>query len=232
MSGSPNEQENSSVPASISLALVPVSEVRRVISPPPPDGPPSLLSEPSQASQSSQGLQSPKPGDTTATNTASSVVPTLTTTATPGPSRPVSQPARVPAASNALLGAVQEQILVLRQHIVDVQDSFDTVEPEEYPQLRKALLAVSKMISQMEAAADGMSLRRMNLKNEIRTYQDENIALQGALLRERRKVQAKERNNSTTAVREGRPLPLLPRRDSSIPFTPIRPFLFPPTLTR
>lgn len=231
MSGSPTEQ-NSFAPPSVCLALVPVSDVTRPQSPPPPDGQPSQPSEPSKASQLSQGLQSPEPSDTAASNTAASIVPTTAITATPGPSRPTSQPQKVAAANNALLGAVQEQILVLRQHIVDVQDTFDTVEPEEYPQLRKALLAVSRMISQMEAAADTMSLRRLNLKNEIRTYQDENIALQGALLRERRKVQAKERNNSTTTLREGRPLPLLPRRDSSLPYTPIRPFLLPPSITR
>lgn len=117
---------------------------------------------------------------------------------------------------------------MLRDHLVAVEDTLDTVPPEDYPQLKKALLQVSKMISQMESVADALSDRRLSLRNELRTLQDENVHLHGALVRERRKFHGRDRRGSANAPRGGRKLPpLLPRRDSSVIYNSIRPFIFP-----
>lgn len=117
---------------------------------------------------------------------------------------------------------------MLRDHLVAVEDTLDTVPPEDYPQLKKALLQVSKMISQMESVADALSDRRLSLRNELRTLQDENVHLHGALVRERRKFHGRDRRGASNAPRGGRKLPpLLPRRDSSVIYNSIRPFIFP-----
>ncbi|XP_070383274.1 uncharacterized protein [Dermacentor albipictus] len=131
------------------------------------------------------------------------------------------------------LAAYQEHAAVLRDHLVAIEDSLDTVPPEDYPQLKKALLEVSKMISQMESLADALAERRLNLKNELRTLQDENVHLHGALVRERRKAHGRDRRGSVTN-RGGRkiPPPILPRRDSSFIFNSMRPFMFPPSPPR
>lgn len=123
---------------------------------------------------------------------------------------------------------------MLKQHIVAIEGSLDTIMPEEYPQLKKALLQVSKMISQMESVADALSVKRLNIKNEIRTYADENAHLQGALMRERRKMQGTDRASSTAfgGAKSVPPPPPLPKRDTSITLNSIRPFIFPPTLPR
>ncbi|KAH6923348.1 hypothetical protein HPB50_000433 [Hyalomma asiaticum] len=90
------------------------------------------------------------------------------------------------------------------------------------------------MISQMESLADALEERRNSLRNELRTVQDENVYLHGALVRERRKLHERDRRVSVTA-RGGRkiaPPPLLPRRDSSVLFNSMRPFMFPPSPLR
>ncbi|CAN8003947.1 unnamed protein product [Ixodes hexagonus] len=135
----------------------------------------------------------------------------------------------------SILAALQEKVMILKQQIIATEQSLDQVPPEDIPQLKTALLQVSKMISQMEAAADYMNVQRLNLKNEIRTYQDENIHLQSALIRERRKSQGKDRGSSLSA-RWGRgippPPPPPPKRENSLIYNSMRSFIFPPTVTR
>lgn len=123
---------------------------------------------------------------------------------------------------------------MLKQHIVAIENSLGSIMPEEYPQLKKALLQVSKMISQMESVVDVLSLKRLNLKNEIRTYADENAHLQGALMRERRKTLGSDRADSTgrAGAKSAPPPPPPPKRDTSIALNSVRPFLFPPPLPR
>ncbi|KAL1485345.1 hypothetical protein MTO96_032015 [Rhipicephalus appendiculatus] len=104
------------------------------------------------------------------------------------------------------LAAFQEHVLVLRQHLVGAEQSLDTTDPEEFRLLKKAMAhnalssQVSKMISQMEAVADVLEQKRVNLRNEVRTLQDENAQLQKALLRERRKAMNKNANCSPLRV--------------------------------
>lgn len=133
----------------------------------------------------------------------------------------------------AAFSALQENIAVLRQKIVNAEETLDQVLPEDIPQFKTALLKVSKMISQIEGVADGMNVHRLNLKNEIRTFHDENIHIQGALIRERRKAQGKDR---ITSLRGGRhippPPPPLPKRDNSAVYNSMRSFIFPPTAPR
>ncbi|XP_075530268.1 uncharacterized protein LOC142563568 [Dermacentor variabilis] len=94
------------------------------------------------------------------------------------------------------------------------------------------------MISQMEAVADALSERRFNLRNELRTLQDENVHLQGALAHERRKFQARNRGGPVLHGGRGIPLspplppPLPPRRDSVALYSPARAVLCSPMLTR
>lgn len=133
--------------------------------------------------------------------------------------------------SSALV-AYKEHAAVLKDHLVAVEDSLDTVPPEDHPQLKKALLEVSKMITQMESLADTLAERRLCLRNELRTLQDENVQLHGALVRERRKLHGRDGRGSFIA-RGGRklPPPMLPRRDSSF-INPVRPFMCPPAPPR
>ncbi|KAH7939642.1 hypothetical protein HPB52_015536 [Rhipicephalus sanguineus] len=136
---------------------------------------------------------------------------------------------------SSALAAYQEHAAVLRDHLVAVEDTLDTVPPEDYPQLKKALLeaSVSKMISQMESLADALAERRASLRNELRTLQDENVHLHGALVREQRKLHGRDRRGSVT-TRGGRkiPPPIPPRRDTSLIFNSMRPFMFPPSPPR
>ncbi|KAH6923350.1 hypothetical protein HPB50_000435 [Hyalomma asiaticum] len=94
----------------------------------------------------------------------------------------------VVTAPSTELAAFQEHVLVLRQHLVGAEQSLDTADPEELRMLKKALIQVSKMISQIEAVADVLDEKRASLRNELRTLQDENFQLQNALSRERRKA--------------------------------------------
>lgn len=134
---------------------------------------------------------------------------------------------------SSALAAYQEHAAVLRDHLVAVEESLDTVPPEDYPQLKKALLEVSKMISQMESLADALAERRASLRNELRTLQDENVHLHGALVLEQRKLHGRDRRGSVT-TRGGRkiPPPIPPRRDTSLIFNSMRPFRFPPSPPR
>lgn len=131
------------------------------------------------------------------------------------------------------LAAFQEHVLVLRQHLVGAEQSLDTTDPEEFRLLKKALIQVSKMISQMEAVADVLEQKRVNLRNEVRTLQDENAQLQKALLRERRKALNKSANNSPLRGQRkvSSPPPLFPL-DSNVDYDSLRQFLFTPTLLR
>ncbi|CAN7994653.1 unnamed protein product [Ixodes pacificus] len=134
----------------------------------------------------------------------------------------------------SLFAALQAKITVLKQQIIAAEQSLDQVQPEDIPQLKTALLQVSKMISQMEAAADYLNVQRLNMKNEIRTYQDENIHLQGALIRERRKSQGKDRG-SAFSPRWGRgipPPPPPPPKRENVVYNSMRSYIFPPTVTR
>ncbi|KAG0410283.1 hypothetical protein HPB47_012600 [Ixodes persulcatus] len=134
----------------------------------------------------------------------------------------------------SLFAALQGKITVLKQEIIAAEQSLDQVQPEDIPQLKTALLQVSKMISQMEAAADYLNVQRLNMKNEIRTYQDENIHLQGALIRERRKSQGKDRG-SAFSPRWGRgipPPPPPPPKRENVVYNSMRSYIFPPTATR
>ncbi|KAL3211682.1 hypothetical protein MRX96_008387 [Rhipicephalus microplus] len=98
------------------------------------------------------------------------------------------------------------------------------------------------MISQMEAVAETLGEKRHNLRNELRTLQDENANLQGALVYERRKSQSRGRGGPLLHGGRGIPIPpplpslspppLLPRRDSATLYSPMRSFFRPPLLTR
>uniref|UniRef100_A0A131YNK1 Uncharacterized protein n=1 Tax=Rhipicephalus appendiculatus TaxID=34631 RepID=A0A131YNK1_RHIAP len=131
------------------------------------------------------------------------------------------------------LAAFQEHVLVLRQHLVGAEQSLDTTDPEEFRLLKKALIQVSKMISQMEAVADVLEQKRVNLRNEVRTLQDENAQLQKALLRERRKAMNKNANCSPLRVlrKATSPPPPYPL-ETGVDYDSLRQFLFTPTLLR
>ncbi|KAH6923349.1 hypothetical protein HPB50_000434 [Hyalomma asiaticum] len=49
----------------------------------------------------------------------------------------------VSAGPSSALAAYQEHAAVLRDHLVAVEDSLDTVPPEDYPKLKEALLEAS-----------------------------------------------------------------------------------------
>ncbi|KAH8032260.1 hypothetical protein HPB51_024037 [Rhipicephalus microplus] len=98
-----------------------------------------------------------------------------------------------PVKSSPSLAEFQEHLSLLREGLVATENNLDSVPPEEYRELKTALLQVSKMISQMEAVAETLGEKRHNLRNELRTLQDENANLQGALVYERRKSQSRGR---------------------------------------
>lgn len=136
----------------------------------------------------------------------------------------------VARAPSAELAAFQEHVLVLRQHLVGAEQSLDTADPEELRMLKKALIQVSKMISQIEAVADVLEEKRASLRNELRTLQDENCQLQNALSRERRK--AMNKNMPQRAQRKVPSPPPLYTIENSVDYDSLRQFLFTPTLLR
>ncbi|KAL1446495.1 hypothetical protein MTO96_028805 [Rhipicephalus appendiculatus] len=106
----------------------------------------------------------------------------------PVPSQPASRPPQQDhVGSSALLAALQEHIAILRQHLEDAEEGLDSCEPEEFEDLEKALFQVSTMISQMEYTADLLEEKQLNLTNELRTLEEENMYLNEALMRERAK---------------------------------------------
>lgn len=168
----------------------------------------------------------------TCTDAATSTVPSS------GSQRALATPAK----SSSSLAEFQEHLSLLREGLVATEDTLESVPPDEYRQLKMALLQVSNMISQMEAVADSLSEKRSNLRNELRTLQDENANLQGALAHERRKFQGRGRGGPVlhggTCIPLPPPLPplppppLLPRRDSLAHFSPMRAVFCPPLLTK
>ncbi|XP_049511806.1 uncharacterized protein LOC119464957 [Dermacentor silvarum] len=131
------------------------------------------------------------------------------------------------------LAAFQEHVQVLRQHLVGAEQTLDTADPEDVQLLKKALIQVSKMISQMESVANTLGQRRRNLRNELRTLEDENSQLKKALFRERSKALNKNANDSP--LREQRkisPPPSFYRGDSSVDYDSLRQFLFAPAILR
>ncbi|KAL3211684.1 hypothetical protein MRX96_008389 [Rhipicephalus microplus] len=87
------------------------------------------------------------------------------------------------------------------------------------------------MISEMEATADVLEQRQVNLRNDLRTLQDENAQLQKALLRERNKTLNK---NANRCLLRGQRKVTSPspsyHLESGVDNEPLRQFLFTPTL--
>ncbi|XP_077494852.1 uncharacterized protein LOC144105604 [Amblyomma americanum] len=145
--------------------------------------------------------------------------------------------ARAPLAA---LAAFQEHISVLRQNLVGAEQTLDTVQPEGFQELKKALLQVSKMISQMESVADALKDKRRDLKNELRTLEEENALLHEAVFRERCKALTRTRSGAilrfdrkVTPPPASRPAPPPPNlRDSGVAFGSVRQLLFTPAITR
>ncbi|XP_070384241.1 uncharacterized protein [Dermacentor albipictus] len=138
--------------------------------------------------------------------------------------------ARAPPTALALF---QEHVQVLRQHLVGAEQTLDTTDPDELRLLKKALIQVSKMISQMESVANTLEQRRLNLRNELRTLEDENSQLKKALFRERRKTLNKKANDSPRlGERIISPPPPFYRGESNVDYDSLRQFLFAPTILR
>lgn len=177
--------------------------------------------------------------DETPAGTSSAAADTTTARV---PSSGSQRPLAIPAKSSSSLAELQEHLSVLRDGLVAAEESLDTVPPEEYRELKTAMLQVSNMISQMEAVADSLSEKRLNLRNELRTLQDENVHLQGALAHERRKSQARGRGGPVLYGGRAMPIPPPPpppppppiifHRDSVALYSPMRGPLCSPILTR
>ncbi|XP_037516291.1 mucin-5AC [Rhipicephalus sanguineus] len=106
----------------------------------------------------------------------------------PAPLQPTTSPLQHDhVGPSALLAALQEHIAILHQHLDDAEEGLDSCEPEEYEDLEKALFQVSSMISQMEYTEDLLEEKKLNLTNELRTLEEENMYLNDALMRERAK---------------------------------------------
>ncbi|XP_054917072.1 uncharacterized protein [Dermacentor andersoni] len=129
------------------------------------------------------------------------------------------------------LALFQEHVQVLRQNLVGAEQTLDTTDPDELRLLKKALIQVSKMISQMESVANTLEQRRLNLRNELRTLEDENSQLKKALFRERRKTLNKKANDPPLlGERMTSPPPPFYRGESNADYDSLRQFLFAPTI--
>lgn len=104
---------------------------------------------------------------------------------------------------SSVMDALQERIAILSQHLQDAEQGVDNCETEEYADLKKALLHVSCMISQMEHTANVLAEKQLNLKDEFRTLEDENICLNEALFLERAKRMDRMDQSLTSMVSEG-----------------------------